>query len=313
MAVQQARKWRALGCGVLALATACSNAEANRGEVPAPSASTLRGEPDAAATDNPFRTGRTLVIAHAGGDGLFPENTLYAYQQSTALGSEVIDADVRLSADGVLVAMHDSTVDRTTNGVGAVADMTFAELRALDAGWGWERDGDHPFRDKGIGVPSIEQILTEFPTTLATLDLKDQRVDVVEPVCRLLRSLRRTDDVYLGVDTTEQVLRFREVCPEVRTSATDDERALMRAARETGDTTFTTPQRVGQPPYIGSDGTKRITSDYLDFSHTLGLAVLTWVVDDPDQLRELIELGVDGVYTRRPDVMIDVLTEMGLR
>jgi glycerophosphoryl diester phosphodiesterase len=313
MAVRRIRKWQTLGLSMLTLLTACSNGTVTRSATAPQRTTAPQGGPAQLASDNPFRTGRTLVIAHAGGDGLFPENTLFAYRQSIALGSEVVDADVRLSADGVLVAIHDTTVDRTTNGSGGVADMSFAELAALDAGWSWERNGEHPFRGRGIGVPSIEQILTEFPTTLTTLDLKDQRVDLVAPVCGLLRRLGRTSDVYIGSDSSDQVLRFREVCPEVRTSATDDERAMMRAAREAGDTTFTTPQRVGQPPYIGSDGTKRITADYLEFSHMHDIAVLTWVVDDRDQLRELIELGVDGVYTRRPDVMVDVLNEMGLR
>lgn len=87
----------------------------------------------------------------------------------------------------------------------------------------------------------------------------------------------------------------------------------MRAARDAGDLSFVTHQLVGQPRYLSDDGTKRITAEYLQFSHRMGVAVLTWVVDDPEQLRELISLGVDGIYTRRPDVMIDVLNAMGLR
>ena len=265
----------------------------------------------ATPTGNPFRIGRPLVIPHAGGDGLFPENTLYAYEHSMEMGGDVIDADVFLSADGVPIAFHDSTLERTTNGIGPVHDKPYAELAKLDAAWNFERDGVFPLRGKGIGIPSIEAILRRFPTTLVTLDLKDLRTEAVEPLCTLLRLLGRTTDVYVGVDTNEQVMLFRELCPEVHTSGTDAERRALRAARDAGDTTFVTNQLVGQPAFLSDDGTKRISSDYLAYSHSKGIAVLTWVVDDPKDMTDLIKIGIDGIYTRRPDVMVKLLHDMG--
>ena len=266
---------------------------------------------EVAPTGNPFRIGRPLVIPHAGGDGLFPENTLYAYEHSMEMGGDVIDADVFLTADGVPIAFHDSTLERTTNGTGPVHDKSYAELATLDAAWNFERDGQHPFRGTGIAIPTIEAILRRFPHTLVTLDLKDLRTEAVAPLCALLRSLGRTTDVYVGVDTNEQVMLFRELCPEVHTSGTDAERRAMRAARDAGDTTFVTNQLVGQPAFLADDGTKRISSDYLAYSHSKGIAVLTWVVDDPKDMTDLIKMGVDGIYTRRPDVMVKLLHDMG--
>lgn len=261
--------------------------------------------------ENPFRIGRPLVIPHAGGDGLFPEDTLYAYEHSMAMGGDVIDADVQVTADGVPIAFHDGTLQRTTNGTGSVNDKTYAELATLDAGWNFERDGGHPFRGDGIRIPTIRSILEAFPHTLVTLDLKDRRTAAVEPLCSLLRSANRTSDVYIGVDTTEQVELFRELCPEVHTSGTDAERRAMRAAREANDATFVTHQLISQPELVASDGAWRISADSLAFSHSKGIAVLTWVVDDVDDMTQLIELGVDGIYTRRPDLMVGLLTEMG--
>ena len=87
----------------------------------------------------------------------------------------------------------------------------------------------------------------------------------------------------------------------------------MRGARDGNDTSFVTNQLVSQPSFIGSDGTARITPGYLAFSHSIDIAVLTWVVDDPSDMRHLIEMGIDGIYTRRPDVMVGVLESMGLR
>ncbi len=253
-----------------------------------------------------------MVIPHAGGDGLFPENTIYAYEHSIAMGGEVVDADVRLSADGVPIAFHDATLERTTNGSGDVADTTYAEIATLDAGWGFTNGSSHPFRGQGITVPTIASLIEHFPDTLITLDLKDLRTDVVEPLCTVIRSAHRGDDLYIGVDTSEQVLLFRELCPEVRTSGTDAERQAMRDARAANDGSFVTAQLVSQPSFIGSDGTTRITPDFLAFAHRYDIAVLTWVVDDPNDMRRLIEIGVDGIYTRRPDLLAEQLRLMGL-
>jgi glycerophosphoryl diester phosphodiesterase len=267
-----------------------------------PGASGATNAPKSAGRSNPFRIGRTLVIPHAGGDGLFPENTLYAYERSIELGGDVIDIDIQLTKDGVPVAFHDPTLDRTTDGRGQVRDRTVAEIQRLDAGYRFARNGRFPFRGRGFTVPTLEELLRRFPNTPTTLDLKDQRVDVVKPVCRLLRELRRTHDVYVGIDVSSQVLAFREQCGEVRTSGTSEERRRARAARERGESGCT-GQLVSQPRYIGQDGTPRVTAESLQRSHRCNTAVLTWVIDDPATMRRLIALGVDGIYTRRPDLL----------
>ncbi len=263
----------------------------------------------AARPVNPFRTGRTLIIAHAGGDALFPENTLYAYQRSAALGSEVVDIDVQMTADNVLIALHDYTLDRTTNGTGSVHSKKWSQVNAYDAGYRFKQGATFPFRGKGLTIPTIESVLNAFPESLVTLDLKDQRTLLVKPVCALITKLGRTETVYVGSDSNDQVVAFRKSCPQLHTSGTSAERTLMRAARESGDTNFVTRQLVSQPRYIGENGQPRVTSETLTFSHALNIAVLTWVVDDPAQMRVLVKLGVDGIYTRRPDVLARVINE----
>ncbi len=244
---------------------------------------------------------------------MFPEDTLYAYQHSIALGGDVVDMDVLLSADGIPIAFHDGTLERTTNGTGDVESKTYAQLSTLDAGYNFTLDAQHPFRGKGLTIPTIESVLIQFPRTLVTLDLKDPRIAAVEPLCSLLRRVGRTNEVYIGVDEAAQVDLFRQDCPEVRTSGTDAERAAMRAARNAHDASYVTKQLVSQPPYIGSDGTVQVTADSLAYAHSKDIAVLTWVVDDPVVMKRLIDMGVDGIYTRRPDVLAALEHTMGLR
>ena len=223
-----------------------------------------------------------------------------------AAGGDVVDVDVVMTGDGVLIAFHDGTLERTTNGKGLVADKTYADIAKLDAGYRFSRGGKFPYRGKNVRVPTVESVLRAFPKHLATLDLKDQRTEVALPVCQMLRRVGRTD-VYVGVDTTAQVLSFRKNCPEVRTSGTDADRQIARAARDSGDASYVSNQLVSQPSYIGRDGTKRITAEFLAFSHRFNTAVLTYVVDDPRDMEELIDLGIDGIYTRRPDLMVKIL------
>jgi glycerophosphoryl diester phosphodiesterase len=296
--------------GVIAGLMSCMSAASLLDGVASASTPTLPSKlPTAKA--NPFRIGRPLIIPHGGGDGFYPENTMAAWRNSMDAGGDVVDIDVFMTGDGVLIAFHDDTLERTTNGHGRVTDKPYADIAKLDAGFQFRRNGKHPFRGKNVRVPTIESVLKAFPNRLVTLDLKDQRTEVALPVCVLLQKLKRTD-VYVGVDTTEQVESFRKNCPEIQTSGTDEDRRKARAARDSGDRSFVSTQLVSQPSYIGRDGNKRITAEFLAFAHRYNTAVLTWVVDDPKDMEELIDLGIDGIYTRRPDLMRKILLKKKL-
>jgi len=306
------RRSGALLLALTSFGAACSSADTAPQALPV-NVNTESTVPDSTgAPVNLFRTGRTLVIPHGGGDGLYPENTLFAYEQSQELGGDVIDIDVRVAADGVLVAFHDSTLDRTTNGTGSVDALTSVELGQLDAGFHFEVDGAFPFRGQGIGVPTVEEIMRAFPDTLTTIDLKNAGATPVQPVCDLLQELGRTDDVYVGVETNAQPELFRAACPEIFTSGTSAERQQRRAAQAAGRSSSPVAQLVSQPGYRGSDGQPRIDAEYIEFAQASNSAVFTWVIDDRETLTELIEMGIDGIYTRRPDIMLDVLDELGL-
>ena len=262
---------------------------------------------------NPFRTGRTLIIPHGGGDGLYPENTMLAYDRTMAAGADVVDVDVRSTADGVLVAFHDATLARTTNGTGKVEDKTYAQLAALDAGWTFTLAGKQPFRGKGVRIPTLQAVLRRFPRALVSLDLKDESMSMIAPTCALLRLLRRTSDVFVGSNSDAQILAFRTACPDVRTSATMVDVYASRDARAANDRSFVPRAFVDQPPFRSDSGTELVSKDSLAYAHSKGIAILTWVVDNPADMRRLVSWGVDGIYTRRPDVLLSVLTSMGKR
>ena len=267
-----------------------------------------------AAPANPFLTGHTLVIPHGGGDGLYPENTMLAYDRTMAMGGDVVDVDVSMSSDGVLVAFHDGTLAPSTNGTGRVIATPLADLQKVDAGWSFRGPGGtHPFRGKGVRIPTLESIVRRFPNALLSLDLKNESMAMIKPTCALLHSMNRRTDVFVGSNSDAQILAFRKVCPDVRTSATMVDVYASRDARASNDASFKPVSLVDQPPFRADDGTELVTKESLAFAHSNGIAVLTWVVDDPKDMKRLITLGVDGIYTRRPDVLIAVLKSMGKR
>ena len=262
---------------------------------------------------NPFRTGHTLVIPHGGGDGLFPENTKLAFDRTIAMGADVVDVDLRLTQDDVVIAFHDATVDRITGTTGSVRAMTFEQLSELDAGWSFTIAGSdptesdsHPYRGKDVSIPTFESILDEFPTTLLSVDLKDESLDMVQPVCDLLRAHRRHNDVFVGSNSDEQILEFRRQCPDVRTSAIMGDVYAARDARASNDPNFVPAVTVDQPPFR-NDGRQLVDAESLAWAHQHGIAILTWVVNDVDDMKLLVDLGVDGIYTSYPDRLLKIL------
>ena len=228
-----------------------------------------------------------LVIAHAGGEDLGPQNTIIAMQRSMAAGADVNDADVHITSDGVLVAMHDDTVDATTNGTGSIANMTFAEVEALDAGWKFAGPNkDFPLRGQGVKVPTVEEILTAFPNTLTSLEFK-VRGEAPKAMCILLRRLKKTKNVYMSSKTDDMIEEFNSLCPEVVSTVTDAMVPIMLEARK-NNTAWCSTVPIGQPPFDG--GRSRMTAESVKWSHDHGLATFTWTVDDPTDIDTVDDL-----------------------
>ena len=256
---------------------------------------------------SPYQQRKTLVIAHAGGEGLGPANTLEAMRLSRAAGADVNDADVHLTKDRVLVAIHDDTVDATTDGTGLVIDKTLAELRKLDAGLHFKDSaGGFPFRGKGVTIPTIEDVLTQFPGVLTSLEFKDNSGPAPQIMCDLLHKTGRASSVYVSSDTDPPIEEFKKLCPEVTTTVTDAMVPIMLAAEKSG-ARWCSPVPIGQPPYSAD---RRPTLESLKWSHDHGLANFTWTIDDPSTLRYLAGIGMDAVYTRFPDVARKIVDEV---
>ncbi len=248
---------------------------------------------------SPFRTAKPLVIAHASSTYFGPANTITMMRAAVKAGADVVDVDVRVSADGVLVASHDDDLRAQTGKPGSLRKMTLTQLRKLDIGSSWPGPhGDHPLRGKGITISTVEEILNAFPTRRVSLEFKT--IGGERSMCTLLRRLHRTSDVYIGSAGDTPVDRFKPMCPEVVTTVTDAMVIEMQRAHTTGGA-WCSSSPIGQPPFtVGKRAV--VTRESVDWDHRHGMAVYTWTLDDPKQLAMAAEAGVDGVYTGRADV-----------
>jgi glycerophosphoryl diester phosphodiesterase len=274
--------------------------------------------PDAASKRYYANFQAPLVIAHQGGDGLWPGNTLFAFEKAVEIGADVLEMDTHITQDGQIVLMHDEEVDRTTDATGIIENMTLAELKELDAAHQWSNDDGKtfPYRGQGIDVPSLEEVFEKFPQQRYLIEIKLTQNPIAKPICDLIRKHNMQDKVMIASFHDEAMQNFRATCPEIATSASRGEVTKFVLLGKIFLSGFVWPEYQSlQPPYDPKESMNIpiMTEQFIRQAHAKNVRVEPWTVDDPELMKQYIEWGVDGIVTDRPDLMIEVLKEMGIR
>ncbi|MDX1375628.1 MAG: glycerophosphodiester phosphodiesterase [Burkholderiales bacterium] len=264
-----------------------------------------------AATHGYFAAERNgvQVIAHRGGAWLRPENTLPAFEHALALGADILEMDARATSDGVLVALHDATVDRTTDGRGRVDAMTLAALRGLDAGYRWSPDGGRstPFRGRGIRVPTLAEVFERFPRTRMVVEIKPAEPALAAAMCALIRGAGMTQHVLVASMHDAVLDAFRARCPEVGTSMGPGEARLFYLASLVYLSGALTPAAQAlQIPY-GFGERVLATAELAAAARGRNLKLHVWTVNDEARMRQALAIGVNGIMTDRPDLLLGLL------
>jgi len=222
-----------------------------------------------------------LRIGHRGAAGHEPENTLRGFEAAVGLGADLVELDVHLCASGELVVIHDETVDRTTDGSGEVAGLTLSELRSLDAG-------------KGERIPTLGEVFSTLRGRVG-VNIELKGAGTAEPVHDFLKhqfagATWRVDDVLVTSFDWDMLGRMRELSDEIRVGPLvyEDMKEALVVSSELGAHSVN--------PYH-----KRIDADYVADAHVGGLRVYPWTVNEPMDIRRVVELGVDGVISDYPD------------
>ncbi len=258
------------------------------------------------APDRPyFEAPRPWVVAHRGGSALAPENTTEAFRRAKALGADVLEMDLRVTADGAIVVIHDSTVDRTTNGHGLVAEMSLAQLHVLDAGYRFRDDaGAYPFRGIGLTVPVFEEVLRQFPDIRLNVEMKDFTLDQARGLCGTLRRFRAVDRILVSAFDHAPMTAFREACPEVATGATRREAIVFYYLNQVRlGRIFRSPAAAIQLP-LRYRGKGVISPRLLEAARESNRPVEVWTVNDEEAMKHLLSLGVQGILTDRPSRLL---------
>jgi glycerophosphoryl diester phosphodiesterase len=257
--------------------------------------------------------GGPWVIAHRGGALLWPENTLHAFREAAALGVNVLEGDVHATADGALVLLHDETVDRTTDGGGPIAALDLAAVRALDAAYRWTPDGGatFPLRGRGIRIPTVDELLEAFPDARLNLEIKPDEPRLARQLCETIRRHGAAERVLFATFQSSVMAEFRRACPEVATStSTAETQRFFVIARARLAWAYTPPARAIQVPERRGR-VHVLTPGFAAAARARGMHLHAWTINDPAAMRRLLDLGVDGIVTDRPDLLLEILSRRG--
>jgi glycerophosphoryl diester phosphodiesterase len=259
-------------------------------------------------SESPFFSDRVLNIAHRGGNLLAPEETVEAFHSALKVGADVLEMDISATSDGVIVLMHDATVDRTTNGTGMVKEMTFAEIRALDAGFRHTSDGGQtfPFRGQGVVVPSLEEVLTIFADRYMVIEIKQSEPSIVDALDELLTRSGMRDRIIIASFDDAVIQEFRAAAPDVLTSFALGEAVDFYLLAPEAEKSYVPPAEFLQvPPTF--DGIEVLTPEFIARARRFGLRIHVWDVFTAAMMEELIDLGMDGLIIDDPETMEEIL------
>lgn len=247
------------------------------------------------------------LFAHRGASGERPENTLAAFERAVELGCEYIELDVHAAQDGHVVVFHDDTLERTTNGLGPVGEYALAALQQLDAGYRFSPDDGQtrPFRASDVVIPSLEEVLSGFPQVRFTVEIKQSAPPIEEAVIAVVNACGRAGDVVLASKEDAVLARARKLAPDIATSCGYQEIAdfIQRVATGRLDDYRPPGQALQIPPDY--EGIPLVTEATLAVAHRFGLEMHVWTINEPDEIRRLLDLGVDGVMSDFPGRLLE--------
>lgn len=229
--------------------------------------------------------GECIIIAHRGASGLAPENTLLAYRIAIELGADMIELDVHETNDGYLVCIHDYEVDRTTDGTGAIAELSLKELQKLDAG-----QHEH--------IPLLSEVL-EHAHGKIRVNIELKVTDVEKQVVQLVREKRMTDHVVVSSFLHGTLEAMHEVDPTITTAV-----LVSKPMEDLVEYVSDLKAKALNPLHT------MVTSELINQMHNHNIQVFPWTINDSSTMLHLVRMRIDGLITDYPDIAIETLRSM---
>ncbi len=259
---------------------------------------------------SPVQGSWPVNVAHRGASARVPENTLDAFRTGLELGAGALELDVHMTRDGHLIVIHDDTVDRTTDGTGAVAGMTLAEIKALDAGYRFSVDGGatHPYRGLGLRIPEFGEVYKEFPETPINVEIKPRRSGMEEAVMRHIQDAGAESRTIVAAADHEVMTCFRRASANrVPTAASRTEIRAFYILSSLFLEGWVHPAYTALQVPNSYRGALVVTRRFIQAAHARGARVDVWTINESSEMRRLLDLGADAIMTDSPDVLAEIL------
>ena len=284
-------------------------------------------------TNHPFITGRTELIAHRFGAGIAPEESLLAARnciENENISMDILEFDLRMTADGHAVVFHDITLDETTDAVAVfggeeilVSEKTLEELRTLNMGAMFtDADGNQPYTSltevpEELRIATLSEMLDFLAAngiTRLSIEAKDKGelgMKAMDILYTELSTRNLLDSVVVSTFKSDVSAYITEKYPDMIRSNTDAEAITFYLAAITGSKNYEPPCSVFQLPFTDkylNMGVNFGTAQVINFAHSHNIAIHYWVVDDPERMTYLESIGADGIMTDYPDVLTETLS-----
>ena len=246
-----------------------------------------------------------LVIAHRAGRGLMPGNTLAAAKNAISMGSSIVELDIQMTKDEMIVVRHDATIESTSNGAGFIREMSFKELSEYKFGF---NKLDFPNADKNLSFPIslLASFFELFPSQRFMIEIKPTEPKVTKAVCDIITKSDAHKRVLIGSFNTHTLKIFRDECPHVATSLGRSEITWAYILKSIGlGNLFRSSGYSVQLPYQIFDS-PMVRFNIIEFFHEMNMKVDVWTVNNTEKMEKLINLGVDGIITDYPDLLLSL-------
>lgn len=281
---------------------------------PSVSGSLLAPAFDWQSTPHPFfasSTNKPEVIAHRGGNGQWPGETLRAFREAAKLKPDILELDVFISLDGELIVMHDHEVNKTTEGAGEINKLQSTYLQSLNAGHKWSPDGKNfPFKNKSVldpqckdlRVPRLREVFEEFRGARMIIEMKKADRSPAQALSKMISEFEMKNNVLVASFVGKFMEEFRQLQPTVATSFSLSKSDLGKliSGKKLSKNDPADPRAI-QLPY------KLITAEIVRRARERNIKVHAWTVNDLDKMYLMWNLGVDGIITDYPGPLLALL------
>jgi glycerophosphoryl diester phosphodiesterase len=250
----------------------------------------------------------TKVIAHRGGRGIAPGNTIEASANALQLGASIIELDIQLTKDNKIVARHDASIDTTSNGKGMISEMYFSDLQKYRYGF---NNIDYPIAEyaRPLPISLLETFFEVFSEQRFLIEIKPKDPSAADALCETINAHDFSKKVLVGSFNSSTLRYFRRICPNVPTSLGRSEItwAIIFRGINLGNL-LRSPGFSVQLPFKVNNR-QIINRGLVQFFHNMNMKVDVWTVNDEYSMRHLLDLGVDGIITDYPDLLVSIMKE----